>query len=539
MTGVVFPDQGAALQKHLKPGQRLVSARGDLWRWDGYAASADAPSPAAVRLSQRNRLTALEQETAAGQGSSRRRVSQIYVRRQGRRQRRARSRARRRRGRAPHRAEPDRRAGRSHPRRPRRRRTRLATGHPGSGNPPPGTIASKRREDAQADIAAGAGRTGRRRGADPAGRRSARPLPPMRAPPAAKPAPPWKASSAKAKAAAAVWPPSPKMRRAGRRAAIAAASQIAELSRRHEELNDRTRQLPKPCPRRWPTSATPCWTPSPLPKPPATRPPMPARRPKRVLAEADKHAKAADQALSAAREERARAQALSESAAARIEELRTRIRDELECAPEELSERAEIKDGEELPPLEQAEKRVEKLKQEREQLGGVNLRAEEEAAEQEAAPGHPDRRPRRSDRRHRAPAPRHPEPEQGRPRAAAGILRESEREFPGTVHQAVRRRRSQADLHRVRRPAGSRPGNLRPPAGQAAAVAGPAVGRRAGADRHGADLRRVPGQSGAGLRAGRSGRAAGRRQCRAFLQDAGPDDARCRAPASWSSPTMP
>jgi chromosome segregation protein len=106
-----------------------------------------------------------------------------------------------------------------------------------------------------------------------------------------------------------------------------------------------------------------------------------------VLAEADKHAKAADHALSAAREERARAQALSESGAARIEELRTRIRDELECAPEELSERAEIKDDEELPPLELAEKKVEKLKQEREQLGGVNLRAEEEANEQEARLG--------------------------------------------------------------------------------------------------------------------------------------------------------
>ncbi|MBV9903151.1 MAG: chromosome segregation protein SMC, partial [Alphaproteobacteria bacterium] len=51
--------------------------------------------------------------------------------------------------------------------------------------------------------------------------------------------------------------------------------------------------------------------------------------------------------------------------------------------PEELPERAEIKDDEELPPLDQAEKRVEKLKQEREQLGGVNLRAEEEAAEHE------------------------------------------------------------------------------------------------------------------------------------------------------------
>jgi chromosome segregation protein len=62
MTGLVFPDQGASLQTQLKPGQRLVSARGDLWRWDGFVASADAPSVSAVRLAQRNRLTALEGE---------------------------------------------------------------------------------------------------------------------------------------------------------------------------------------------------------------------------------------------------------------------------------------------------------------------------------------------------------------------------------------------------------------------------------------------------------------------------------------------
>ncbi len=111
--------------------------------------------------------------------------------------------------------------------------------------------------------------------------------------------------------------------------------------------------------------------------------------------------------------------------------------------------------------------------------------------------------------------------------------------FQDSVHQAVRRRRSQAHLHRIRGSAGSRPGNLRPPARQAAAIAGAAFRRRTGADRDGADLRGVPGQSGPGLRAGRSGRAAGRRQCRALLQDADADDARCRAPASWSSPTTP
>ena len=65
MTGLVFPDQGAMLQAQLKPGQSLVSARGDLWRWDGFIASADAPSASAVRLSQRNRLAALEGQAEA------------------------------------------------------------------------------------------------------------------------------------------------------------------------------------------------------------------------------------------------------------------------------------------------------------------------------------------------------------------------------------------------------------------------------------------------------------------------------------------
>jgi chromosome segregation protein len=101
------------------------------------------------------------------------------------------------------------------------------------------------------------------------------------------------------------------------------------------------------------------------------------------LADADKHAKECDRTLASSREERARAEALLEAADGRINELRNRIRDELDLAPEELADRAEIREDQELPPLEQAEKRVEKLKQEREQLGGVNLRAEEEATEQE------------------------------------------------------------------------------------------------------------------------------------------------------------
>ena len=57
--GIVSSNDGNALQGQLKPGQRLVSKSGDLWRWDGYSAAADAPTAAAKRLSERNRLDQL------------------------------------------------------------------------------------------------------------------------------------------------------------------------------------------------------------------------------------------------------------------------------------------------------------------------------------------------------------------------------------------------------------------------------------------------------------------------------------------------
>ena len=61
-TGLVSRDQGAKLQESLKSGQRLVSREGDLWRWDGYRAGAgDAPSAAALRMQQMNRLAELSE----------------------------------------------------------------------------------------------------------------------------------------------------------------------------------------------------------------------------------------------------------------------------------------------------------------------------------------------------------------------------------------------------------------------------------------------------------------------------------------------
>ena len=60
--GVVDAVDGPALMPALKPGQRLVTLDGHLWRWDGFVAAADAPSPAAQRLAQRNRLAELDEE---------------------------------------------------------------------------------------------------------------------------------------------------------------------------------------------------------------------------------------------------------------------------------------------------------------------------------------------------------------------------------------------------------------------------------------------------------------------------------------------
>lgn len=60
--GIVDAAEGRRLQAQLAPGQRLVSREGALWRWDGFTASADAPTAAAQRLAQKNRLSELDAE---------------------------------------------------------------------------------------------------------------------------------------------------------------------------------------------------------------------------------------------------------------------------------------------------------------------------------------------------------------------------------------------------------------------------------------------------------------------------------------------
>jgi chromosome segregation protein len=380
MTGLVFPDQGAVLQKQLKPGQALVSARGDLWRWDGFIASADAPSPSAIRLAQRNRLTQLESEAAAAREIRAARFAEYSAARDAANAAREAARA----------AEGDERRAEQALFASQDLAARAARAAAERASQLASLEAEIRRltqsveaaEESRAQAVAGLDELGdgvalNQDVADARGKTA-------------------EARTASTEARANL----ESLRREvdGRRTRLkaiaeeqgrweqrraAAADKMAELVRRQQELAVELNTAEK-VPEEIAQRRNALMDAIALAEAARHEAADARQSAENMLAEADKEAKNAEAILSAAREERARAQALSEAAVQRIEELKARIQDELECSPAELAERAEIKEGEELPPLEQAEKRVERLKHEREQLGGVNLRAEEEAAEQEA-----------------------------------------------------------------------------------------------------------------------------------------------------------
>lgn len=77
MTGVVEYGDGNLLQTSLSAGQRLVSKEGDLWRWDGFSLKADAPTPAAMRLAERNRLSDLEEQAESARKAAKKTGEQL------------------------------------------------------------------------------------------------------------------------------------------------------------------------------------------------------------------------------------------------------------------------------------------------------------------------------------------------------------------------------------------------------------------------------------------------------------------------------
>jgi len=95
----------------------------------------------------------------------------------------------------------------------------------------------------------------------------------------------------------------------------------------------------------------------------------------------EKALRAVQEKLAEAREGKARGEARLEAARERRSEMAHMIREQLDCAPEECLAKANLKAGAEIPALEEVEMRLAKHKADRERLGGVNLRAEEEEAE--------------------------------------------------------------------------------------------------------------------------------------------------------------
>tara|TARA_Y100000590_G_scaffold466894_1_gene643791 strand:- start:711 stop:3329 length:2619 start_codon:yes stop_codon:yes gene_type:complete len=83
------------------------------------------------------------------------------------------------------------------------------------------------------------------------------------------------------------------------------------------------------------------------------------------------------------REEKIRKEGIIATHKETLNQINEQVRERLGILPEKLSEIADIREGKPLPTSEELERKLERLIQEQERLGGVNLLAEEEAKELE------------------------------------------------------------------------------------------------------------------------------------------------------------
>ena len=250
----------------------------------------------------------------------------------------------------------------------------------------------------------------------------------------------------------------------------------------------------------------------------AVRAPRP--RPPRPTAAA----RAAEAALAAAREDAVRAEGGLQQADHAWGTVAERILERLGANPALPDPPADLSPDSE----DKARRRLERLLKEREEMGPVNLRAEQEAEEVEkqiatietereelttaiaklrGSIGHLNR--------------------EGRERLTE-VFQEVDQNFQQLFTRMFGGGRAHLALVGSDDPLRGRAGNLRPAARQETGDPVAAVRRRAGADRAVADLRGVPLQSRAGLRAGRGGRPARRRECGTVLHAAGGHGARDR-----------
>ncbi len=378
--GVVDKAQGAALVLQLKPGQRLVSVEGDLWRWDGFAAAAHAPTGAARRLAERARLAEIEAELQFARGEVdaarlEKEAAEANVREAAEREtatRAATRDAQREANAARDRYEAAEREASRHAARLsalEEARQRLTTSREEAAatqaqaahalkNLSPavdlqielGTVRDDitRKRAALADIRAEQQAIVRE--AELADRR-------------------LKALAADRLAS--------EQRRDGAR------QQLAELENRVAEMQTERAALenaPRAFAERREALAGEVAVVEADRQACADR----LQEAETALAEADRDARAALEAASHAREELARSEERFEGAKRRLTDVAREIHDMLEIDPSNVAELAEIKAEDTLPNLAETEANLERLRRERERLGAVNLRADEELQEVEA-----------------------------------------------------------------------------------------------------------------------------------------------------------
>ena len=375
--GVVARADGKRQSALLKPGQRLVSREGDLWRWDGFVAAAEAPTPAARRLAEKNRLGDLLREAETAREAVE--VVRVEAQRAAAAVREAAAaetewRARVRAARAA--SDSARDALVDFERKRAQTLTRLSAVEEAAARAKTARDESAERkvlaEAAMLDLAPSEELTLRLERARAAAAQE-------------------RAEHAEARAAAQSLAREAEARAARRKAIEAerqswderrarAEAQIGEIAERvsgDEAEREKLAEAPHEFARRRRALADE------FDHAEAARKDASDARAlgETALAAADRAARQALDAMGAARESRAASEARVEAAGARRDELLHAMATELDCEPDGLAALAKHEGALALPELVEVERRLEHLRQERERLGAVNLRADEELAE--------------------------------------------------------------------------------------------------------------------------------------------------------------
>ncbi len=377
--GVIERADAARLAAALKPGQRLVSREGDFWRWDGFAVAAHAPTGAARRLGERGRLQtiAAEIEVARGEVEARRRVveeAEAALAAAAEAETHARTRRRE----TQHAADAAREEHAATEREISRNAARISalkeTQQRISADRDEATAARDEAERALAALASPADLEAKLAAVNEFIARDRGMLAEVRveAQTVARDA---ELASRRLQAIAGE-------RQAWNERNDNAAAHIATVERRTEEATAERTELAT-APERFAAQRqaliVEIETATAERRAAADRLAMAET----ALAEADKAARLALEAVGEARAQAARAEERCDSARRRLADVEHEIRETFDVEPSAAAELAEIKSGAELPSIAEAEEKLDRIRRERERLGAVNLRAEEELREVE------------------------------------------------------------------------------------------------------------------------------------------------------------